>query len=334
MILLDLAKMAGVEPKWAASTQGGEYHSACPACGGKDRFYMQPNKVLRKCSGYYACRGCGKSGDSIQFCIDFLGLTFKDAAKQIGIELDEAQSIFQKTSAVTALPLVAPSSLWVEKAGLFVEWAHQNLLQQPDILKDLEQRGVPLEAVKRYKIGWCRQEFSRHPNEWGINRDGDRPIWFSRGIVIPTMEKNGSVMRIKIRRHNYKEGDKIPKYVAVAGSMNGLNIIGDTAKSVMVVVESELDAYAIHHVVGDLVVVIAVGSNIKNPDNVTDYYAKKVSSLLICYDNDVAGKKMFDKWKRLFSHAKGCPTSIGKDVGDAVKLGLNLKEWMLKSIDF
>ncbi len=46
MNLLDLASLAGLNPKKVASTKGGEYHSACPSCGGRDRFILQPEKVM------------------------------------------------------------------------------------------------------------------------------------------------------------------------------------------------------------------------------------------------------------------------------------------------
>ena len=51
MTLLELTRQAGLNPKWVASTAGDEYHSACPSCGGTDRFYIQPNKQMAKCLG-------------------------------------------------------------------------------------------------------------------------------------------------------------------------------------------------------------------------------------------------------------------------------------------
>jgi DNA primase len=110
--------------------------------------------------------------------------------------------------------------------------------------------------------------------------------------------------------------------------MNGLNIIGDTRQPAMIVVESELDAYAIDYVAHDIVCAVAVGSNIKNPDNITDLYAKKTARLLICHDNDIAGVQMLKKWKHLYPHARAFPTPIGKDIGEAIQQGLNIQEWL------
>jgi len=46
MILIQLAQEIGLQPKWAANTGGDEYKSACPTCGGKDRFVLHPKKQV------------------------------------------------------------------------------------------------------------------------------------------------------------------------------------------------------------------------------------------------------------------------------------------------
>lgn len=99
MTLLEMAYQAGIQPKWAASTGGGEYHSSCPDCGGRDRFYMQPNRQMNKCLGFYCCRQCGASGDSIQFARQFLKYTFHDAAQAVNASLSESYKLpsFQKS---------------------------------------------------------------------------------------------------------------------------------------------------------------------------------------------------------------------------------------------
>jgi hypothetical protein len=124
---------------------------------------------------------------------------------------------------------------------------------------------------------------------------------------------------------------KFSKYIALSGSMNGLNIIGNTINPVMVVVESELDAYAVDFACGDFAFAVAVGSNTKNPDNVTDYLAQK-KHLLICRDNDDAGKTMFYKWHKLYMHASDYPTPIGKDIGEAIQQDLDIRKWLLEAL--
>lgn len=330
MPLLTLAQECGLEPKLVASTQGGEYHSACPKCGGRDRFFIQPNKKMKNCLGYYCCRQCGICGDAIQFGRDFLDLSFQDAVDRVQGTVPSRECFrfqFREIKTYHHAQLKSPQNRWLEKAKLTVEIMHSQILLKPDILKCLEQRGIPVEAVARYKIGLNNTDIWEDKTDWGI--EGNGKVWLPKGILIPTAGPSRRILRLKIRRNEWQETDEFPKYVAVPGSMNGLSIIGDTKHDIMVVVESELDAYAIHNAIGNFAFVVAVGSNIKNPDNVTDYLARRVSILLICHDNDDAGKKMFDKWKNLYEHARGSSTPIGKDVGEAIKQGFDIRRWFL-----
>ena len=152
-----------------------------------------------------------------------------------------------------------------------------------------------------------------------------------KGLVIPTRELNGDVVRLKIRRADWVEGDKYPKYAAVSRSMNGNNLFGDTSKENMFVVESELEAIAIAFSAGDTAFAIAVGGNNKNIDIVTDALAKN-KNLFICPDNDRGGETMQQKWQPLYPHARICKTPNGKDIGMSVENGLNLREWLLEQV--
>lgn len=162
-----------------------------------------------------------------------------------------------------------------------------------------------------------------------MQEDSKINLWIPRGIVIPSLSSNGNVQRIKIRRTAWQQNDSIAKYIALQGSMNGFTRVGDEDKHLMIFVESELDAYAIHHATSDLTSVIAVGSNIKKPDNITDFYAKK-GNVLLCYDNDRGGQAMYDSLKQLYPHAYAYPTPIGKDIGEAIEQGLELRPWILQ----
>ncbi len=56
-----------------------EYSSACPFCGGTDRFCIWPDKNRAHC-----IRGCDWKGDDIQLLRDLDGLSFKEAAGAVG----------------------------------------------------------------------------------------------------------------------------------------------------------------------------------------------------------------------------------------------------------
>lgn len=333
MTLLDLAHSIGLSPKKASSTQGGEYKSGCPRCGGKDRFFIQPSKQMKNCLGYYRCRQCECSGDTIQFAREFCGLDFKQAAEIAHATIPENQSLFKlPRKQFTPTKINPTSELWTSRANAFVTWTHQQIMKEPAILEMLHKRGLPIEAVINYKMGWNPSDIWRTKDAWGLEShdDPDAKLWLAKGIVIPSIENNGNVNRIKIRRTDWKNNDAFGKYIAVSGSMVGLTIIGDRSKDIMIVVESELDAYALHHSVGNYAFIVSVGSYSKNPDLICNYIAEKVPCLLICHDNDEAGAKMLDKWVQLYPHAQGYPTPIGKDIGEAIEQGFQIRPWILE----
>ncbi len=234
-----------------------------------------------------------------------------------------------KMSTSRPVTLKNPPTLWMTNAAEYVDQAHKQLLKNNPALNYLAARGLPIDAIRQYKIGWSSRESFFPRKDWGMEEESGRAqIWMPKGIVIPSIA-NGEIVRLKVRRNDWHKDDERPKYVAISGSMNGLSIIGNRNNKMMVVVESELDAYAIHWATQDFAIVVAVGSNIKNPDNLTDRFAKNVESLLICHDNDEAGQKMLAKWQGLYSHAKAYPTPIGKDVGEAIQKGLNIRDWFL-----
>jgi len=314
MILLELAHEAGLDPKWAASTEGGEYKSACPNCGGRDRFSVQPNKQMQKCLGRYYCRQCGIHGDAIEFAREFCGLTFQEACEPV---------IAEPTA------IKEPPSLWIQNATQLTQRAHQNILDNKDALRWLASRGLPKEAVIKYQIGYWAHDQWINKKDWRLADADKAKLWIPEGIVIPTLNKSGNVMRLKIRRTNCQPNDK-QKYIALSGSMGGYNLLGSPSHKTILVVESELDGYAAHWAAEDLLLVIAVGNNIKNPDSASDYYLKNCDQLLICHDNDAGGKTMLDRFQTRYKHAQALPTPYSKDMGEAIDLGLDVRQWILE----
>lgn len=340
-VLLELANEIGLEPKRVAATGGGEYHSACPNCGGVDRFFIQPSYRTKNCIGRYACRQCGIKGDTIQFCREIMGLQWERAIERSCARLYHIPAArFEMAKSRSLQP---PPIKWQEKMGAFVEWASRQIMGREDVLEWLADRGIPSQAVETYKIGFSENSKSSYGDfrisqfelsiaDQPVQNGKHKTIWIPKGIVIPTVEPSGAVVRVKIRRSDWYPKDKWPKYVAIVGVMQGMNIIGDRTHDVMIVVESELDAYALHDVVNDFAFVVAVGSNNKNPDNFTDHLARAKRFLLICHDNDDGGATMLKKWQSLYPHAKAHPCRVGKDIGEATNQGENLREWILSAL--
>ena len=62
-------------------TNGGEYASACPYCGGRDRFRIWPNEGE---TGRFWCRQCNEHGDLIDHLRRQKGMTFQEACQATG----------------------------------------------------------------------------------------------------------------------------------------------------------------------------------------------------------------------------------------------------------
>ena len=343
-----MALQTGVVPKKVSSTHGGEYKSACPECGGDDRFMIQPMRQQTDCVGFYACRVCKIGGNSIRFAMKILKMPFKEAAECVGATISDSpypMAVRKETYRPTLAdhfrtapepvevqePLALPksnASLWVNEANAFVTKAHDAIWEQPDVLKMLDKRGIVTSAVKKYKIGWNPTDIFTDRKEWGLDDPENKKHWLPGGIVIPSMSSLGDVQRIKIRRTGWKPTDKMGKYIAISGSKSGLTLVGVPKRKQMIVVESELDAYALHYRVSSIAFVVAVGSNIKNPDVACAHYAKN-RNLFICADNDDGGQAMWDKWIDLFPHSERLNPPTGKDFGESVEAGLNIREWLL-----
>jgi DNA primase len=289
---------------------------------------------MNNCIGSYCCRQCGTHGDSIEFARQFLNYSFQEATEVVSAGMT-SKNVFPRMNKVYSykIPILRnPPAEWIINATALVELAHKNLLYNEESLIYLESRGLPLDAIIRYKLGWIDNNLFLPRASWGLEeqlkQDGKpSSLWIPKGLLIPSIDPKNSVIRLKVRRSDWNKDDTLPKYAAISGSMNGMTIVGSPKCSIMIVVESELDAFAIDYSAGDIVCAVAVGSNIKNPDNITDYLARNATQLIICHDNDEAGEKMLTKWKGLYPRSRRCTTPYGKDIGEAIQKGLDVKSW-------
>lgn len=281
----------------------------------------------------YWCRQCNASGDAIQFCRDFLGLDYHSACIKTGAE--PKTSFFSRatrTSIFSPERVCFPPILWQKKARETVLESHLNLLNNSSGLELLYDRGFSLETIKTFSLGWNPEDkFLSLPN-WGlpqtIKENGqEKKLWLPKGILIPTI-KETIVSSLKIRRSCWKEGDKLPKYVEISGSMKCPSFYGIPCDKPIVIIESELDAILTQQFAGDVCCCLALGGAGKKPDLATHNILQKASILLFALDFDEAGKKAFQFWKSTFPKLRAWPVPIEKSPGDAHLAGIDLKKWI------
>jgi DNA primase len=343
MLLLELARDYGLDLKRTPNAKGGEYHSACPKCGeGFDRFIMWPS--LNR----YWCRRCDTKGDAIQFCREFLSMSFREACQIVKNEVlsynfeNNNQQLYEK-------PLVAnePLIVWQEKASVFVNWAQTQLEKHPEVRKNLKHRGFQDETIESFKLGYCAdtssigiQDFYRERSSWGLlneyRDDGKKKkLWLPQGIVIPTLSSSGFTRKLKIRRTHWHKDDYLPKYVEVSGSKQSPSVYGDTNLTVAMIIESELDSMLIQQEARDLCFCIGLGGSTKKPDVYTDQLLRTTQLILWSLDNNEAGKKEAFWWRKRYSQLRFWPAPIGKSPGDALKdHGINLCDWISEGIEY
>ncbi len=226
--------------------------------------------------------------------------------------------------------LKAPPAMWQEKLEDLVDIAHKRLWKEKEMLANLDRRGIPGIAVKAFRIGYNSNKTIYKASDLGFKEKEaqGKDIAVFAGILIPTFDLNSKLIRIKIRRLDWKPEHRLGKYLAVSGSMGGLNLIGNRKSPHMIIVESELDAYAAQHAVQNKALVVAVGSNTKTPDLATDYLIKRKNKLIVIYDNDSGGEAMLKKWQRLYKKTQGVSVPVGKDIGEAFEQGYDVRGWL------
>ena len=346
MNTLDLAQKK-VKLKKVSETNGGEWQGPCPSCGGEDRFHVWPNQNETK--GAYWCRGCGKTGDNIQFLRDFDGMSFRDACAELNIDLPDRpdHEVGQPNPppqytkpAFKPTAYASPADLWQEKAEKFVTWAQNDLLENASALAWLAARGINAETTRNFRLGWNpgepatatrpENDLYRPRKSWGlpeILKDDGRPkmLWIPRGLVIPYI-LDGFIYRIRIRRPECE-----PRYYVLPGSSMATMII-EPARRAFVIVESELDAIAVASA-NTLAGAVGLGSASTKPDAEAFAILSESLQILNALDYDAAGTKAIAWWEeQLAEQCDRWPTPKGKDPGEAVQMGTDLKEWITRGL--
>jgi hypothetical protein len=367
-LILDIVrrKVETSKVRRVSSNKGGEWHSPCPVCGGNDRFHIWPAQdggaTAQRAGvpGTFWCRKCDAGGDIIDLLKFSEGLEYKAACKELRIELDEtARRGFRplrqpkrESSSWTPTQWKIPSEKWRAQATKLALAAHEQMPANAKILAYLAGRGLPQEAVTRYRLGYLEGEdktgtcLYRARSAFDLpdkkNHDGTKTrssLWIPRGLTIP-LWSGDEVHRIRLRRRkdDLREG-KDSKYMLLEGSGQAPMALPPAGVSddlaTWVVVEAELDACAVHHACGGKVGVLAALTNLGKPDADAHRKLARAKLILVALDADppdAKGKRPGYQgwlwWKEHYAVAKRWPVPQGKDPGEAFALGVDLAEWV------
>lgn len=353
MILFDLAS------KHVRLRQSGvKYFGPCPLCGGdansSTRFVVYPDDTFH-------CFACEFHGGTVKFLMQVEGMGCLSAHEALGLDCDPSscrvsdrcqrgrgdqprpvtrpQSVkpsgHDHRSKFVPSAATSPADLWREKAVKLIDYAHEKLIACSDQLEYLAGRGLPIEAVKQFRLGWISEDLYRQRSSWGLpetfRADGKpKKLWIPGGIVIPFFDEENHPMRIRIRRPKVKDGEC--RYYWVPGSGDDVPVLGRESKA-YVVVESDLDACLVRWQAGDMVGAVPMGTCSAKPKEKAMQVLNSALSILVSLDNDAAGVNASDWWLKAFQRAKRWPVPAGKDPGEFFQdHGGNIREWILAGL--
>ncbi|UQZ90680.1 hypothetical protein C4J81_16310 [Deltaproteobacteria bacterium Smac51] len=354
--ILDLVRSKGLDPgRRKAATKGGEYHMPCPRCHGKDRFHIWPNQGEN--GGTWWCRECGKAGDVIEFLRYFDGLSYGEACDRLGLERAMAYRKLptppcrHATECFSGVDRELPSAQWLERAARLAEKANAALLENEKLLAWLKRRGIGLESVTRYRLGWLAGDddngcYYRPRSSWGLpeverkkpnGKTVAKKLWIPRGLVIPTL-KGEEVVSLRIRRPEADlKSKKSNKYYIITGSalLPMTAVTNNTSRiKTWVIVESQLDAITIAEQCGNIsgIGALAMLSNTGKPCPKTHQQLLAAEKILVALDYDQAGQKGSCWWESTYPQAERWPVPLGKDPGEAVAQGVELAQWIADAL--
>lgn len=130
---------------------GASFKALCPFHEEKS-----PSFVVQKGDSHYHCFGCGAHGDAIAFLMNNQRLSFSDAVEYLA---DKFQVTLEKTDAEESK---GPSKKHLRDALEIASRLYHTLLLHTEdghqAMKYLYQRGISLEFIKRFEIGYAPRD--------------------------------------------------------------------------------------------------------------------------------------------------------------------------------
>lgn len=280
---------------------GTNYKANCP-------FHKEktPSFVVSKDKQIYHCFGCGKSGDSINFLMEYKNWTYIESieylARRVNIRLEEIENnkeTIEKNNLQKRLYQIN------RDATLFF---YNTLLRNKAALDYLKKRNIDQNIIKKFGIGYT-------VNQWDnlliyLKKKGykEEEI-FKTGLIIYNEKRNNYYDRFRnriifpildIKKNIIGFGgrvldDSLPKYLNSPDSLifnkgynlYGLSIAKESVKDKsFFLVEGYMDVIKMH-VYGFDTAVAALGTSLT--DNQIRLLKRYSDKFYICFDSDQAG---------------------------------------------
>jgi DNA primase len=338
---LDLLSLAGAytDLKRVAASGGGEWAGACPFCGGRDRFRVQPSGGG---GGRWLCRGCtdGKWQDGIAFGQRLWpALPFGQVCERLAVHaagLQEQKSVPHRPGQPPAYQ--SPDLEWQRTAHQAVEVCARNLWEPSaaEARAYLHSRHLEDETLQYWQIGYSPgAKFGKLWVPRGVllpGQAGDQ-VWYLKVALLP-----GDPVRCQGCGQNVPARQPCPfcgtvsKYRGVKGNRPAALFGADDLPGAWAAlfVEGEMDALTAWQALRDVVAVCTLGSASNQPDLATwGAYLLPLEAILAVYDADQAGQRGLLALQALAekTHALALPSGV-KDLNEYVVGGGDLWPWL------
>lgn len=171
--LIARTDIVGLIERYVPLKRGGaNYAACCPFHNEKSpSFTVSPSKQ------FYHCFGCGAHGTAISFLMEYCGMSFRDAVKdlaqQCGLQVPEDDAPQQDRIQLNSL---------LDATTRAAKFFRDCLRSTPKAVEYLKQRGLTGEIAKRFGIGYAPDDWNGLRESFG--RDYDSPALVEAGLVI------------------------------------------------------------------------------------------------------------------------------------------------------
>ncbi len=290
-----------VSPRVHLKKAGKDYSGLCP-------FHAEntPSFTVSQQKQFYHCFGCGKNGTAISFLMDYEGLDFVDAVKDLaqkaGMEVpQQAGSYTQKTN----------SNLFevTEKATRI--FRHQ-LKAASHVIEYLKNRGISGQTAQIFQLGYALDEWDGLSKRFelneqdllkktGLTTDNERNQTYDKfrnRLMFPIHDRRGRVIAFGGRAI---EADQKPKYLNSpetelfhkSNELYGLHLAKKHSNEpYILVVEGYMDVIALHEKgIKNAVATLGTATSAQHIQTLF----KSWDRIVFCFDGDSAGVQAAEK---------------------------------------
>jgi len=290
-----------VSPRVSLKKAGKDFSGLCP-------FHNEntPSFTVSQQKQFYHCFGCGKSGSAIGFLMEFEGLDFvdavKDLAQQAGVEVPLIQVNKQRQHERNNLYAVT------EKVTRIYQ---QQLKNNRKIIDYLKNRGVDGKTCQTFQIGYAEDRWDGISKRFaddqqdlldrcGLLSHSNHKSYdkFRNRLMFPIHDRRGRVIAFGGRA---VDDEQQPKYLNSPETdlfHKGQELYGyhlarkHSNEDYVIVVEGYMDVVALHqHGIKNAVATLGTATSSQH----IALLFKTWSKVVFCFDGDRAGQKAAEK---------------------------------------